>query len=86
MKQPNFSNLCAVKFLVEFIYSTAGINEFLFACKEGVALRAYIHLNGFFAGTGNIFLAACAFDDCFFVFGMDTCLHSFYLAFFSCNA
>lgn len=87
MKQPDFfKKLCAVELLIELVHSTARINKLLLACKEGVALRAYIHLDGFFAGTGNVFLAARAFNDCFFVFGMDTCLHFNSLAFFSCKA
>ena len=39
------SNLFKIELFLEFVNTSAGVNEFLFTGEERVAFRAYINLN-----------------------------------------
>ena len=61
---------------VEFVDTTGGINEFLFAGEEGVAFGTdtdFVLFTGRFDGPGR---TAGAGDDCIAVSGMDVFFHS----------
>lgn len=64
--------------LLKLIHSTACINEFLLASKEGMTFRA--NFNSHFSaigGLGSNGLAASTLDDDFLVIRMDSGLHLF---------
>ena len=67
--------LVEIEFLLEFVNASAGIDEFLFAGEERMALRAYIYLDVILGGFGNIFGATSTLDRGGLVFGMNTLFH-----------
>jgi hypothetical protein len=63
-------------FLLEAIDAAFGVNEFLAAGEEGVAIRAYFHTDVAFvsrAGTERIAARAGHID--FLILGVDPCFH-----------
>jgi len=65
---------------VETIDAAAGINQFLFARKERVALGANFHSDFLFGGTGFKALAASASDSGDCIIGMDALFHFLHLS------
>ncbi len=64
--------------LLEFVNSTASVNEFLLTGKEGMTLRADFNFHfAALGGLGCYRLAASALNDHFFVVGMNSGLHLF---------
>ena len=61
--------------LFELINTPAGINEFLFAGKERMALGADFNRHITFGGTGLHRFAASALDRGFFILGMNSSFH-----------
>ena len=74
-------NLSA-KLLVELVDTTAGINEFLLAGIEGMALCANIHVDVVLGGSGGVFRTASANDHGILVGGMKSFFHCFHLFLF----
>ena len=65
--------------LVKAIDTACGINELLFASKEGMAGRTYFDVQVIFAGRASIErLAARTGDRYFVVFGMNSWFHFIY--------
>jgi len=64
-------------FLSELFYSAGGVDEFLFAGKERVAIRANFHMDIAHRGTGFDHMATGTSDRRRLIFRMDTCLHKF---------
>ena len=62
-------------FLSELFYSAGGIDEFLLAGKERVAIRANFHMDITHRGTGLGHMATRTGDRRRFVLWMDTCFH-----------
>lgn len=69
------SNLFKIELFLEFVNTSAGVNEFLFTGEERVAFRAYINLNIIFCRFSCENLATGTFYCCFFKIGMYSCLH-----------
>ena len=73
---------CCLKSLLKLVNSTACINEFLLAGKEGMTLGA--NFNSHFTALGGLGyngLTASALDRHFFVIRMDSGLHFIYTSF-----
>jgi len=64
-------------FLPELFYPAGGVEEFLFASKERVALGANFHVDIAHRGTGFDHMATSTSDRGRFIFRMDTCFHKF---------
>ena len=60
---------------VEFINTTARIHKLLFPSVEGVALGADFNGDILLGAAGFVNCAACAFNNCGFIVGMDAFLH-----------
>ena len=65
--------------LVESVNTSAGINQFLSAGEERMALGAGINGQAVSGRTGFPGRTTGAFDDCGFVFGMKSLFHSLHL-------
>ena len=61
--------------LLELIHTSAGINEFLLARKEGMALGADFNLNIVLGGTRGVLCAARALYGNNIIFRMNTLFH-----------
>jgi hypothetical protein len=79
--EAEFPFLDIVSFL-KLIYTAAGIDKFLLAGEEGVALIADIHFQRvhFLGGAGRKSCATCAYHRYLVIIGMDFGLHVFHLA------
>ena len=68
-------------FLVEFVHTAGGIDDFLFAGVERMAFGANLDIEGFFGhgGFGNELVAARAGNRYVVVIGMDTLFHDHFL-------
>lgn len=64
-------------FLSELFYSAGGVDEFLLAGKERMAIRANFHMDIAHRGTGFDHMATGTSDRRRLIFRMDTCLHKF---------
>ncbi|SPF32050.1 hypothetical protein SBDP1_1010009 [Syntrophobacter sp. SbD1] len=75
--------MLSLGFLEFFIFSTesfnasGGIDQLLFSSIERVALGTYFHTYLLFGGPYRDFVAACAFDCCLVILGMNVLLHRF---------
>jgi hypothetical protein len=72
-KELLFAGSCET--LLELVNTSAGVNKLLLAGEERVALGANFNAEIALGGTARNFVAACASDNAFFVFGMDAFLH-----------
>jgi hypothetical protein len=67
--------------LSEFFNPSAGIYQFLFSCKERMALGTNFYVDVLFGRTGHKFFSASATNRSFLVIGMDSLFHDFHLPF-----
>jgi len=68
-----------IETLVEAFYTTAGVNQFLSAGKEGVAAGADVNTDIFFGGAGFNNVTASTFNGGRFVIRMNPLFHSCHL-------
>src|SRR4029077_18700361 len=61
----------------ELFYSAGGVDEFLLAGKERMAIRANFHMDIAHRGTGFDHMATGTSDRRRLIFRMDTCFHKF---------
>ena len=79
-KASSFANLFVqIKALVEAFYTTAGVNQFLSAGKEGVAAGADVNTEIFFGRAGLNHVTASTFNGGRFVIRMNSLFHSCHL-------
>lgn len=69
------------KTLLEFVYASAGVNEFLFAGEERMAFGANFNLEITLCGLSLDNFAASASNGCVNVVRMDSCFHYLHLTF-----
>ncbi len=71
----------SAELLVEFINSSAGINEFLLACKERMAFRANFNMEIVLCGLCMVFSTTRTYDYGILVLRMDVLFHFQHLFF-----
>ena len=94
MRTPCWGKLCKIlafehiaKFLIEFIYATCAIDNFLFACVEWVALGANFHMECVFFHwrTRNKLVTARASNGNIVIIWMNICFHCDFLKNYGCR-
>ena len=75
LKRSRSDRLLQAVLLVELVHASAGVNQFLLAGIEGVALGADFNRDVLFGGASLNDIAAGAADSGRLVFGMNTLFH-----------
>ena len=73
------SNLFKIELFLEFVNTSAGVNEFLFTGKERVALGTNFNSDVLLRGKNLDDITAVAGNGGLFAYGMDAFLHDFHL-------